>query len=555
MKELPKTSRLLKYGDHAPPPGSRREGVRDRLLEKCTIGLKLPKERGGDDAPVQYEQNYIAVSSQGPFFPKLFLHGREIFTSKEIADQFAVSDKSADESYVPLLTPALVNKVSHLFSPDTFEQRLIGYTMPRERGAYVQAVVSQFQQQYPDIDFSSLPPVTEENAHTVMGDCVRLLEKTGIDSTTLLEDQLAPPESLKQQIRDYIRENYPQSFDANIAATLPEGEKRDAAIARKDEVLAYAAQHHYDPEIIQNFAVGLLFAQDITEPVEPLLELGGRVRANAIIGEAARSVANPYDEKFAVQEARVANIIAGSVEPRVLEHITNHNIGIVVADAEDSSVFRDIVAFPEKFDGKFESLKTRGDDVFNDMIIIASPGLKEKRLAFIARHECEHALDMTNHQPFQMMEDYALWCAMESDRRHLDQTHDIIKEITPESAPAVIEQLHRLARMVQLEGSEQAILNPEDVLRLKEKMLEYLDVVQDRVSTFMPRDENAPAHEAYSAKLCQTMEIPAVIEDVKATFGKNFVRELLPEIYDLCRQHRMSHPAMRRRDGGVGMEV
>ena len=218
----------------------------------------------------------------------------------------------------------------------------------------------------------------------------------------------------------------------------------------------------------------------------------------------------------------------------------------MAADAPDFTVCTDVLSFPIKNGlGKFETLKAHGADAFTDFIILTAPGLNKRRIGWLARHECEHALDLTHIESFQSFYKGNLHEVLFDDRQHLDGIHAMLKNITPKSHPAELKEMKHLAQLLQMDEADKASLSPDEIMKLKTSLLEAIDTVQSRMATVMPRPEDNGVHMAYGSNLSQMVEAPAVIEELKGMLGKGFVKEVLPQLYEACRYHRSHHPAMR----------
>ena len=350
MKELPKSKKLLRYNDREIPANSKLYEIQQALLDKHMIGLKLKAETtdNATTPPLQaprYEQNYVAFSPFGPFGSKLFIHGRELFPSKDAADKFKAG-AFTNEDWQELVSKSVFAKIMRVFAPDTLEQRLIGYATPRERVGLVNAlalkvVMGELKKKAPDVQLPELSTittqeqllqtvnellrnlkkidpntsfpntfdVTEDNAIERIAGLLKLIEKNGGDAGELIEEQQNPGEELKIFIKQQLKSNINIFFDANVAQFLPMPEQREQAMRMKDEVIAYAAQYHYDPEIIVHFCFGIASGKQ-GEPLEEIIQHGSEARASTIVADLAKQIANPYDERFAQQEKQVAHSIA-----------------------------------------------------------------------------------------------------------------------------------------------------------------------------------------------------------------------------------------------------
>ena len=359
MKEFPNSSRLLRRKE--PAEGSASAKLTQQLRDNGSIGLKLKISGGGNGEhnaggeSTGYTQNYAMFAPFGPIAPKLFVHGRQLFRDRQAADSYYAGNSSADPHAI--FTSSAIERIHRLFSPETFEERLMCYTMPQDRLSFGQSMVQMLTKQFAHVDFSDVPTPTADNICEVITAAHKAIEKSGANSGVLLEDQLHPPEDVKQLVRESLKQNMENLFSSQASRLLQEPWQQARALELKDALMHKIADAGGDPEIIVNFMLGLMQPGGNTAPLDELIEHGHQIRTRTILHLLARYMQNPYSERFTEQETRVAKIIATSVQPRVLQHLQRDDIPFIVADAENSRVFDDVIGLPEMGAmGKFEKV-------------------------------------------------------------------------------------------------------------------------------------------------------------------------------------------------------
>lgn len=568
--DLPPSSRLLRRADTGLREGTPRHAVEQQLLEGKHICLALgdmsdPRstqverkctaihDDGREEVFTHIEQkphyvkNYAVVAVQGPFAPKLVLHGRDILPTKEQADKLEAGAFGADD-WKHMLRADLVAKAERLFSNDTFEDRLIGYAMPQDIVGMAQMMVQQFKQQYPSIDFSDLPEITEQNVAQVLGQMMLKAERLGLDSVDMFSQLRHPPESIKQEIIQHIKANADASYDVMVQQQLADSSAglREEAMRRKPEVLTYMAQHRHDPEIVMNYLTGLKHADDKQDALPKLVKDGQELRACFTIIEAAKKLDNPYKPLFLEAEKKVARVAATSVQPKALRNAIKRKMAFMVTDADYVMPLKEALVMPVPgMWGKHEPLQPLSSSVFTDIIALSAPALDEKRLAWLMRHETEHSVDLSHGVSFGQYYKDTLKEVLTDDRAQLSDTYDRISAITPRSPSRELRYMQKLAKLLKLEGADKLHLSDDDVMRMKERVEHFVAVTSSRVSSFLP-EKPGSNYTAYQIKAGMLAEVPAVIEELNGVLGQPFVKEVLPRMYEACRMHRSQHPHFRQ---------
>src|SRR4051812_39243316 len=126
---LPHSSRILRFRNHMPKPGSPEQTMDALMRCENMLGLRL---RENDSEPPKYIDNFAVDAQFGPIGPKVFLHGRDIFPSKDIADAYYASGKD-NQKLLRNINPRARDKVMYAYSEATFEQRLLAYATPQDR--------------------------------------------------------------------------------------------------------------------------------------------------------------------------------------------------------------------------------------------------------------------------------------------------------------------------------------------------------------------------------------------------------------------------------------
>lgn len=576
MITYPKSSTLLRYGDNEPPSHTQSWKIQKALLDEKCLGLKLPTGNKDESGNPLYEQNYVILAPFGPFGPKLFLHGREIFPTKELADKFQ-EKKFTTEDWEKVMSETLVRKLGKVFAPDTLDQRIIGYSMPQNRvslvnsaafkvisdelqktgakipdisgltyegmGQLINPMLAKLRQRNPQTPFPATFATSEATAMEDMVKLMKLVEKSGGHAETMLQDQQSPSASMKEAIRAQFKNTMPQLFDAEVANNI-KPELQAMAALRKAEVIACSVKHNYDPEVIKHFCIGFNHGNP-EDSVEKHIQNGSEFRVGTLIVQAAMALTNPYSEHFLKGEKQVAHTIATSVRPPVVQNILDHKIAIVTADAPNAKVFTDVVGFPETgFGGKYEVTKEHGADAFSNFVVISAPKLGKNRVAYIARHECEHAHDMTHIEPFASFYKGNLQEVLADDRQQLETTYALVKNLNVKSHPAEIKEVKHLANLLKIDGADKPVLSAAELENIKTNVLEALDHIQKRMKTVMPKPKEKTGHVAYDSNMSKMLEAPAVIEELNAVLGKDFTRKVLPRLQEACRYHHNSHPAV-----------
>jgi hypothetical protein len=174
--------------------------------------------------------------------------------------------------------------------------------------------------------------------------------------------------------------------------------------------------------------------------------------------------------------------------------------------------------------------RLKSDD---DLIVVFAPGLKKDAIAITMRHEAAHHLD---ENTFVKKFSAQIEPHFTSDRHHIDQLQACINAIHDTSDVSEIQKMDQLFNLY----SDQENL---PIMERRRKLMKAIEHVQKRVETYMPRDSAKP-HFLYPTKEKQLNEIPAVLDELSAYYGNSFMKELLPSMYRLTRQHKLNNAAL-----------
>lgn len=538
MKPLPKTTRLNR--DYRA-----KSQLKQSLLDEKLVGVSLMQANAEEGQPPVFLKNYAPLSLFGDMAPKVFVHGRALFPNKDCWDRFH-SGQMTDQEWENMVNPKLWEKISRLLGPEGLEERLTFYFIPQDRPGWINHLKHYISSQFPKADLSDIADATEETAVQQLHILMSRLEKIGGSGAKLMEQQQHPDRSMQEQLYALLEANAGVSFDRAVETMCGNDERSAKMMLMKDQVLAYAAKHRFDPEIYTNICLGLLVAPE-EKDIHTLAQKGIHLRVNAVLQFLAKKIANPYDPALLEAENKIAESLAGSVQPRAIDYVLRKHISYVVTDDKDIKHCTDVVAFPaDTMYGKFETLKHAKSTVFDDLIVLAAPKLSSNLLGLLARHETEHAIDMLHKAPFAQRFSSIGPELLAKDRRHLEQLHTLVRHIESHSNADDLRQVAQLGEALHHADAKNCQHDSVALMRLKADLLLCFDSVQERIHTVLPR-ENAHVHDAYSTQFAQLTEAPAVMEELKGVLGRRFVKDVLPGLYEACLHHRQTHPEFIQR--------
>lgn len=524
--------------------GARRESM-DALLQNCRVGIKVQKKDKKGKGTPEFEQNYIAYSIT-PFGQRMFIHGRELFKNEAAYKKF-ISKEFEEKDLPDIFTEAALERLKNLHRPETFEDRLMPMFMPEDRLSYGQIALAEYKKNYPGVDFSSVPEPTHDNIEQVLQIMMGLVEQHTSTPGKVYNDTPAYTENANEKLKKLVKEGTDKTFDRIIDIVLADNSEAKAkALSLKNDLRPYVQKNNYDPLIYENFAVGIEYSPEEERNIEKLIERGIQVGAyriaiNCCFGQ---HMGNPFGEELHGAEKKTAQTLAQMVHPRVVKEAIRQGTAFVAVDAENIKPATDLL-MPMHLDhlGRFEHHQPSKNKIFNDIVVVTSEELNQKKFAIYARHEAAHMIDMTSTQNFCAWYGQNGKGELEKDKAHIDNCLDTLHSMGNPPNAEETKEILRLGRKLQIRGTKTE--NPKEVTvaHIRDKVIEAVEIVQARARTFLPGAE--AVSDSYGTQGAQLNEVPAVVQELKGAFGREFAREMLPNLYPLVMRHQVQHPGLR----------
>jgi hypothetical protein len=480
-------------------------------------------------------KNYVIIKPYGPLGSKLFLHGKDIFTP-EAAERFYADDDAFLNR--ALLNPAAVERVRQIFLPESFEDRVENYFLLKTPDVASSLLLGLeiAKERYPNVDFSSVPAPTADNGVEFLAAIEDVLKSNGIDMTAIMEAAQAGTSPTKDIAKKRIREEMPGVLEAYLRG----GEESLSAQYAKRKVGTglrdYMAAHQWDWEILDNFKAAVRSEHAETcNSLEELLLAGAGLRAERSLTAAAMGMHNPYDSRFDLCESEVARHVVNSVQPELVLSALRDHTALMFVDDREIAAFGDFrgFPFPPGAYGKYQP-NSPLSRYFSNFLLFAGKGLGIGGLTLC--HEFEHKLDLDAKVTFSSRYGGTIPQMIAADFAHSARLEAYLATVADRSSAGETTPLFILARKKGMRFHP--ALTVEEI---RDSLLHDIRYIRREAAVFAPEQaQGEPASHAkvYATESSQWVEIPAILEELKATYGKPFIDEVLPQLSQATEQHR-----------------
>jgi hypothetical protein len=514
MTTLDSTSHTARLQQAARQPNLKNQ-LATQLVENYLVGARIPnrpnlpgswpKHRG--DSIQNYAVLDITKENWEPNY--VLIHGRELFTP-EAAHRFFTAKYDHANTPSEMFKDKAKEKLRKWLTPETFsERRLLCNYDPSDTAENIAKMVQQIRSKYPALKIRSLPPLTPEN------------DKEIVDA--LNEAYNAEP----------FRKQETQTILAEFNRTsLPDIRKRAHALMPK--VLQVLEHYKQDPQVLRNFLAGICIAPLGEDNIAAIIDMGLEERVRTMLISLAKTMSNPYDERFLDMEKEVAQKAVDSVHPRVLRMgIRRKTVLIYTTDRKCPE--------PELLEednlcGRYQ----KGYGKSSDFVIVREhDDPEEEKRTF--RHEYEHMADGCAPKRFGEL--------------HEKDAHDMFRKDNNNVEQYLIWlEAHILqpgARTQTILADMEAKLNPQQRNSLPKDSKKRAAVLRDFVNDIDSHlDDFAKAHLGITSRLYDTHkrrvnEIAPVIEELNMEYGKAFVTLILPNMSRAVSKYRYTNTHFR----------
>jgi hypothetical protein len=159
----------------------------------------------------------------------------------------------------------------------------------------------------------------------------------------------------------------------------------------------------------------------------------------------------------------------------------------------------------------------------------------------LVRHEAEHKIDLTLGQLFSLKFDDKIPQMIEGDSASVRSLQQFIEGVTESSSLQDRQRLLILGR--KRHQSIQAEAITADIEQIKEELLVDLGHISTRLAVFAPElgEGFVPGSDVYTQQFNQRLEIPAILEELKGSYGRVFMGEVVPNLAKATDNSRMDN--------------
>lgn len=483
------------------------------------------KAEDGKDLP--RVQNFAVLTAYGKHCNKIFIHGKDLLSeaqAKQVFEQHIAPEQL-------MFSEQAMEKAAWAFRPDSLKGRLTSYVMRNNPtdAEVIELEIKALQEHYTHIDLSALPRQGSMKQDEYLAVLLKKLEESGVNTWEMSKMQRDGKSHSDFYMQRLLEKDMPKALDTFLGA--PKDAAQQAFCARLGgDLRSYMQAHHWDWEILENFKTGMQAAKP-QDSLQELLEAGIRVRAKALLCDAVKQMANPYSEQFAAAERGMAYTLKDSLQPRTLDLLMRAKTPVIFINGPNLLPAQYIFGGENYAQGMFSPESPR-DQGFSEGLFISEPTLSLTwKMQTSIRHEMEHWLDLKSEQYFAEKHMDKLPDMIKSDLKSLGLVYQELKKVTPESSEADKARVFRLGRKRGIRGK------PEELEKLRDELADDIGRINSFTKRFAPDPGKESIHYDHAFK--KFSEIPAVLEEVKALYGQNFVEVVLPQLSKLTHEHRV----------------